>query len=64
MEFHDDENKALAHELWENEGRPDGNPAGFWYAAIGSLIEQKRKERSREEAEASTLSSVGTLVVR
>ena len=63
MEFHDDEVRALAHELWENAGRPDGNPDGFWYAAISTLIERKIKERSREEAEASTLASVGTLVV-
>ena len=63
MEFDDDEVRALAHEFWENAGRPDGNPDGFWYAAVGTLIERKRKERSREEAEASTLASAGALVV-
>ena len=44
-------------------GCPEGNAEGFWYAAEGALAERARKEASRGEAEASSLVSVGALVV-
>jgi hypothetical protein len=63
MDQDEDAIRAIAHEMWREAGSPDGNADGFWYAAEGVLAERKRKEESREEAEASTLVSVGALVV-
>src|SRR3978361_1459891 len=55
--------RALAHEMWMKAGCPEANAEGFWYAAEGMLAERKSKEASRSEAEASSLVSVGALVV-
>ena len=64
MDVDHDAIRALAYELWEKAGYPDGNAEGFWYAAEADLLQRNRKETSREEAEASPLASVGALVVR
>lgn len=63
MDVDQDAIRTLAYELWERAGCPDGNAAGFWYAAETELSQRNRKEASREEAEASTLATVGALVV-
>jgi hypothetical protein len=64
MDFNDDDIRALAHEMWEQAGCPDGMEQGFWFAAERTLAERRNKEVSREEAEASSLATVGGLVVR
>lgn len=63
MDVDHDAIRTLAYELWEKAGRPDGNAEGFWYAAEADLVQRNDKENSRQEAEASTLASVGALVV-
>lgn len=63
MDLDHDAIRALAYELWEKAGCPDGNAEGFWYAAEAELALHNRKEASREEAEASTLATVGALIV-
>ena len=64
MNIEDEEIRLLAHELWTKAGCPDGNDQGFWFAAEQDLIQRKQKEVSREEAEASSLATIGSIVVR
>jgi len=55
--------RTLAYQMWEEAGRPEGLDQSFWYEAEQSLLKRQRKEESREEAGASSLMTVGALIV-
>ena len=44
--------RAKAHELWENEGRPEGQGDGYWSRASALLIAEAEETVVPEPAEA------------
>jgi hypothetical protein len=49
----DEEIRALAHKIWEDEGRPEGQAEAHWQRAYMALAKPAKKPAAKKAAKAA-----------
>lgn len=61
MDDHDERVRKRAHEIWEEEGRPEGREYSHWLRAKAEILGEDRERPARAE---TTLDLLGLTIGR